>query len=313
MTDSQQPPDAVRRPLRFGDELLKSILTEQIQRQFSIHPAGSLFHYTSPEGFLGILSSGSIRATNAAYLNDQAELTYPVSLAYELFGRLRREKTEKDVIELIDCVRQFLFSHALFKSWYVVSFSTKGNLLSQWRAYCPQGGYSIGFAGEGLMDAFRNHSEFRLRPVVYDRETQERTVHDVFERIVALSSELRSRIPDISQEECMRECDYAIAARLTEEFIFFKTPSFEEEAEWRIAKGSSASNDVLFRAQAGVMKPYFEIRLGGTDGLLPLSEIFVSPTGDQELAEHSARLLLQVQGYREPDRIIQRPGYSLRS
>src|SRR5712691_4104174 len=52
-----------------------------------------LFHYTSPDAFAKIVQRGAIWVSNTAYLNDQGELTYPISLARRVLRELwEREK-----------------------------------------------------------------------------------------------------------------------------------------------------------------------------------------------------------------------------
>lgn len=41
-------------------------------------PPGVLYHYTTVAGFLGILESGSFRATDARFLNDSSELEFGI-------------------------------------------------------------------------------------------------------------------------------------------------------------------------------------------------------------------------------------------
>ena len=48
---------------------------------------GHLFHYTTNEGALGIISSACLFATNYKYLNDQHELTVARNILIPLFER----------------------------------------------------------------------------------------------------------------------------------------------------------------------------------------------------------------------------------
>src|SRR5207247_68058 len=108
-----------------------------------------------------------------------------------------QNETDRAVSELIAAVARVLDTHVLFKSWYIASFSTKGNLLSQWRAYCPRGGYSIGFDGARLTQVFRKRGEFQFGSVLYDRDAQEQKVRAVIEFHLALYRELRPKYPDV--------------------------------------------------------------------------------------------------------------------
>ena len=125
-------------------------------------PEGLLYHYTDQKGLLGIIRDKCIWATHLRYLNDTSEgkIVFPVVLdelnsrvnsdAMMLsFGMQPLKRSGK-----IECEDEEILSQGVaMLSWvtsqdvFVTSFSEKGNLLSQWRAYSGgSGGYSIGFS-----------------------------------------------------------------------------------------------------------------------------------------------------------------------
>lgn len=93
-----------------------------------------LYHYTSFEKFLSMLQSRKLRASDARYLNDTSEVDYGFEKAKE------RIESHSPGLMAEENSRAFL-----------CCFSREGNLLSQWRAYCPAGGVSIGFSRDALM------------------------------------------------------------------------------------------------------------------------------------------------------------------
>ena len=138
----------------------------------------SVFHYTNSAGLVGILSSGSLFATDYRYLNDVTEagvirdLIMPVFEAeiaeitpkliekkwlkkeyYDEHGvsahRLQAEKLYTSVVRATNNVTPF----------FVVSFcgheegtqAFEHGLLSQWRGYAEAGGFAIEF-DEGKLD-----------------------------------------------------------------------------------------------------------------------------------------------------------------
>lgn len=104
-------------------------------------PVYPIFHYASADTFVNILRRREIWATNAAYLNDANELSYPVTLAQQVLDDLAQEESDADLKSFVHDVAQDVGTHQVYKAWYVASFSSDGNLLSQWRAYCPRGGF----------------------------------------------------------------------------------------------------------------------------------------------------------------------------
>src|SRR5687767_11784506 len=75
-------------------------------------PQEPIFHYTSPEAFEKILTSGFIRLSNAAYLNDQGELTYPTRIANFVFRAVLVAENDDSLTPMIDATADALYTHA---------------------------------------------------------------------------------------------------------------------------------------------------------------------------------------------------------
>ncbi len=108
----------------------------------------TLYHYTSQQGLIGIVSADELWATDIRYLNDSSEFTYAVQLAYKAL----REWKHTD-LAYYQAFRK-LAEERLRESGssiLVASLSEEGDLLSQWRGYCSPGpGFAIGFNGRYL-------------------------------------------------------------------------------------------------------------------------------------------------------------------
>ncbi|MFZ2490693.1 MAG: DUF2971 domain-containing protein [Thermoanaerobaculia bacterium] len=208
-------------------------------------------------------------------------------------------------------VTQSLVTHVMFKTWYVASFSAEGNLLSQWRAYCKAGGYSLGFDGSAINELFSGSGLFAFGKVIYNEEEQVASIRRVVDRSVDTWKRLRDKYPDVEQAEFDRQLLLQLAIALTERFIFIKTQAFAEEQEWRVAKYRVESDDLSFRERSGTLIPFLttDLRSGGR---LPLSAVYVSPLGEQELAHHAAVEALHAAKYQDADDIIRVAGYRLR-
>lgn len=108
-----------------------------------------LYHYTSADGLYGIVTQKEIWATFLHYLNDSAEFQYGLSLTRQLIFEQAKE-SEKPLNEILAQVRDSLARLGRINI-AVFSLTEKGDLLSQWRGYCPNGGYSLGFAIASLI------------------------------------------------------------------------------------------------------------------------------------------------------------------
>ena len=136
----------------------------RITRQlFSTEPQGTLYHYTSLSGLLGILSSGELRASDVRYMNDSAELRHTLDLVTSHVTR--RIVAGTDSPDLLD---QFLawLSHRIVGGslLFGASFRENGNLLSQWRGYSGHGkGVSLGFNPRWLLHCAEHLVHFPIR------------------------------------------------------------------------------------------------------------------------------------------------------
>jgi hypothetical protein len=111
----------------------------------------TLYHYTSMAGLLGIVQSRKIWASHIRYLNDHTEQEHIWSLVEnhvsEKLQQCDDPKTRASLFELAGLIAQ-----RSSQETYVASFSSDGDLLSQWLSYCPEGaGVAIGFGRTSML------------------------------------------------------------------------------------------------------------------------------------------------------------------
>jgi hypothetical protein len=256
-------------------------------------PSGSLYHYTSQSGCVGIIESRTIWATKIQYLNDSEELAYSTKL---LLAQLEAmEQVTPEPALFFKQVRNAVASIALINV-FTASFSEDGDLLSQWRAYCPaEGGYSLGFDSEELRRLAVSQG-FTLAPCVYN----------VSEQIEYIDELLRASFDRfLASGQSGWGGDLVLGGATTDtwalvQFLrvasFLKHPKFAEEREWRIVSGmrSYGEPQVGFRPGKSMITPYFRFALAHPDKPVPLRQLYVGPTPHQMLADQAVRgLLLQ--------------------
>ena len=78
--------------MSYYDELLKKI--PKIKRFLDTGSNCTIYHYTKPEKLLNILSGGTLRFSNALYLNDKEEIAY----SYRLIIKLIDEITNTNIL-----------------------------------------------------------------------------------------------------------------------------------------------------------------------------------------------------------------------
>lgn len=269
-----------------------------------------LYHYTSIPGLLGILRSESIWASNCLYLNDSAEFIHGLGFAKQIAGNIFEND---DYLEAFGWdLRQGLESIEP-EDVYIASFSEKGDLLSQWRGYCPPGaGVSIGFE-KSTLDPYCAEHNYKFSKCIYDHEAQ----------VLAISAMVQSCLeifpkPQLSREQydllsSKDQVDISIAYRhrtsegpeneqattaiqtfsekLLEVVPSFKNFGFHEETEWRIV-AFRPSEEKWFRTGPSYFIPYIDIPLIKKSGGKVIKEIVIGPNPDQQRCADSIQLFL---------------------
>lgn len=258
---------------------------------------GILFHYTSLPGFIGIVESGSIWASDARYLNDPTEKLYADRLIREAIDRVIKSGCNRSLANYLrDMHAGFLRVDAEW-TFYFCSFSQRGNLLSQWIAYTP-GAVGVAIGIDGALAA--RQSEFMLRKVLYDPYRQRKLIDDLLRLYFApLSRALATR----NDGETIT-LGHLLSISLQLCRLFFKDPSYAMEEEWRLFslrqdEGTRASHSVRYRAVGRTIIPYvqFPIREYGSDGqgALAIVQVILGP-GVDATCGRSVQSLLQAEG-----------------
>ena len=181
-----------------------------------------IFHYTSLEGFVGIVQNRSLWLSDYSYLNDKHELMYGVEIIREVIAEMLQATPNSTVAELLHTWDKEIAipTHRVC----IASFSSDNDSLSQWRAY---GSIAIGIKPQHL-PAHAYQAE--LRPVEYDRDTQRKL------SIAYLSHMTQMYEADLAEGRLERIPDvYHRTDRLVELAAFFKHPAFRTEQEFRLA------------------------------------------------------------------------------
>jgi hypothetical protein len=263
---------------------------EALNRTLAQRFDGLLYHYTSQRGLLGILNTGEIWATDMRYLNDSSEFRVACDCAVQIIHeRVRREKDpeRKEALEELGRGAQRAGINVS-----VASFSAKGDLLSQWRAYGGSSGYSVGFEYDALKmaadAAAAEGASWLIGPCIYDSEQHIKVmaeiVNDAFEKLLALRA-AKKRYP----------VGGSMAYYLNRYAGLFKDRSFSEESEWRLISRplNSALPGYSYREGPSYIVPYFKFPLARLpDGHLRLKEIIVGPTPHPDLATSAVESLL---------------------
>jgi hypothetical protein len=258
-----------------------------------------LYHYTSPEGLSGIVSSGTLYMTNASFLNDSTEIQYGVGIVREAVDSFGEGKSNPEIANFRTMIKASI--QAIFRSIfdvYVTCFSEDDNSLSQWRAYAKQG-YSIAFSTAQLESVFTSSQRFTpiLRKVEYDKDTVLARIQKLFEIAYRFSS-------DLQQSGAEASGSLNLITILINHLIVLvpsaKDPSFSTEHEWRLIKPlglhvADERNQVEFRSGPMGLVPY--VRMHAQDSKLPIAGIRYGPSSFPDLSRKALELIAKRHGY----------------
>jgi len=195
-----------------------------------------------------------------------------------------------------------------------LSLSQRGDQLSQWRGYCPNGGYSVSFDDSQLSNMMKAqglyigkcvYKEKDQRELIYNRivghtpeQYKERFTIPLREPEGGTPQEIEDQKAQIDAENrnYQSRLDRHIYEHKMEVFKnamkyapLFKHETFEEEQEWRIV--AISKNRPKFRQGKSFIVPYLEMPLTENDKFVQLCEIIVSPTPHIELAKKACERL----------------------
>lgn len=260
-------------------------IAELCSRLYAERTRSVLYHYTSLSGLEAIIESRTIWASEIRYLNDAAEMHHTAAvLREEIEKRLRQGTGSK---ELLERFREWILDRLVNGNMlFVVSFTTNGNLLSQWRGYGNVGkGVSLGFAPGAVYDCAELQG-FEVGRCIYDEATQRRIAQGVvtaLERSAAKAADREAERLFVSLEGDLLR----IATLL-------KHPSFKEEDEWRVVSpvlSEDSEDRVCYREGISMLVPYIKFGLDCTTKL-QFEHIVLGPTPNITLSMSSlARFL----------------------
>jgi hypothetical protein len=248
-----------------------------------------VYHYTTDEGFKGIIESQELWATSIYHLNDWKEFVYGRDAFIESAEiLLNSEKAVDAATQLLS----YLFD--THPPLFVCSFSAAGDGddLSQWRAYSPRGGYAIGFPLAKLL-THAGTLRFDVLQCEYGTTDASRFVEGlakIMEQIFEMAGGVdgfRSQFPfnDPSKD--------GLLAMLLKFVARYKHDAFRAEEEWRLVHLLALGEDPRFKMSDSTSVPYVGFNLKNEE-LWKQAQIVMSPClpDAAKLRQESVRLFL---------------------
>ncbi|MDX6464193.1 MAG: hypothetical protein QOE55_7890 [Acidobacteriaceae bacterium] len=255
-------------------------------------PPAEIYHYTDAAGLIGIVHGKAIWATSHLHLNDASE--------HQIAGNLINEELKK--AKLSDQQRRVfgLILKSFQEPYYIASFSERGNLLSQWRAYAGLGlGYSIGFAPTNPLFHAAGSEAFNLVKCQYKLKDQRRFARYLVltfeEQYWATGADKGTESGEILRGFFRRYgWHYALALFVST----CKHSSFAAEREWRLVSQYpdrlAQLNKIRYRTGRFGIVPYFPIPLTPhPDGKPRFDSITIGPAANEDASRKALESLVK--------------------
>lgn len=275
---------------------------------YTTEPDTVFWHYTSLSGIKGIVDSKTIYATDARFLNDASELNHLRDLlTYEINQRLRNHPpSERMLLQLKEWISHRVGSGGIL---FIASFSANGNLLSQWRGYCPSGkGVCIAFDPHELVSASRDQ-QFTIGKCIYAWDQKTQILSSLLDEIEALAIRM-GEVTDTGKRHPLNsyhDVFESIEDDLLRVACLFKDPAFREEEEWRIVSpvvSNYVEAEIEYREGISMLVPFIRFQLPkGDDEKVHLFQVMVGPTPNPDqsitslsrfLSKYASRATLSV-------------------
>lgn len=293
--------------MSYYDDLLEKI--PKIKKVLDTDKNCTIYHYTKPEKLLNILSGGTLRFSNALYLNDKEEIAYSYRLIVklideipelnpDLFGKIKTHFSNK-YKHIVDGENDFRNK----LEYFTTSFSTESDNLTLWNNYAKgknYTGYNIGFDKKKLIDEMTENKYLPVfGSVIYDKQKQIKIIHAIFKKWNMLFN--RALKCKKTNEVKLFDILFELIDVLSIVSIFFKNLQFKNEHEYRIvivnAFGVENSKPTKVVEKNGLFVPYLEYKFSKES----VTSINIGPTFDENIFYTSTNRMLLNFGYEDKE------------
>jgi len=272
---------------------------------FAFAPDQIVWHYTNGPGFLGILQSATLFATQVSSLNDPDETKYGTDLFKDVVKQAMAESAEDTeavafFAGVLEAVKEDPDSptHGTSK-FFVTCFSADENNLTQWRLYGGQNPYAIGLYARGL----NREPTSQLYKVIYDRHLQLAFTREI------VDATLRFYREGLIGDRLDNPAEWArVFFNAWDEWVYKLAPLVKDECwqtenEFRIVHELKAAEfpKVRFSQKETVLARFLPLEtttwVKRRAPLLPIAKVWIGPGERQSFTKISAQLLLEQMGY----------------
>lgn len=290
------------------DDILKMI-TDPMQGTFDDN-AEIIYHYTSPEGVIGILEKDDVKLHFTKYtgMNDTTEGIVIYEKFRSICDKLEQEKyidfnLKEKLIGLIDTIsprNQLRIKKEIdgeekefsLDDLYICCFSVENDALPMWNYYTKNGehqGYALGFKSLRVLSR-KKDSTVAVNLLCYRVDYYEEKLENY---VRAYISSIRNN-PDM---DIMNHGFDLIKRYLILGSIMHKSSCFKHENEIRMVllAGEEDKQELKFKTKNGILIPYLELFFDKSS----LKKITIGPLIEKDLASNNLVEFLQHKGYQD--------------
>lgn len=266
-----------------------------------------IYHHTTTDGLIGIVSNASIWATDIEFLNDYAEF----KAGLEELTRACMECSNSAAPELhgaYTAIEELIRDNLTRRRLYVSSFTKTRDDLRQWMSYGrPNASYCVAFdktiLSENCGDSAseNNDAVYKFTDVDYSKTALTALLNPetIRENIMKMRTEKGS--PGILFMPLINDLMFATCS--------IKNNEFRDEKETRLIYSTRAADDIdratKFRSSGGMIVPYVPVKIPTR----AIKEVIIGPSVDNALSRQGVKQLLLHHGVKAE---ISHTGTSLR-
>lgn len=254
-----------------------------------------LYHYTTIDALISIVSKKELWITKWDYLNDIDEFRVALEVCTAV---LKEEMVKSEVIQAVEkCVNESVHGNNLSNAYYIFSFSCDKDSQLLWSNYSNYDGINLEIDFAKFIENL-NYNMLWHGLVNYDFESQKeclrKTFYDEF-----------INIDDFGKIKCLKEIN-RLDGREYEMLIlhmsvicelysmFFKRGCFEGENEYRFVLGTEKKQEISFRSKNRMVIPYIKKQVESIDFITritigPTNQIDITAKGISELLYYYQR------------------------
>lgn len=211
-----------------------------------------LYHYTTVDGLIGIISKQAFWLSDYRSLNDRSEIEYAIELVKEVAGNL--DEQNASLLREIDYIG--VLESGVNDPVLIGSFSASNENPVLWRLYSRGYGFVLGIEKEALVRASKHLQNSKFGEVLYTKNQQREFIRKKLQDFLkenVIGSDPRAS----GLDRKFKKINFFFF--LHELAPFVKSDAFEHEAEWRISAHVRNCHGLNFRSRAEDIVPYIEM------------------------------------------------------